>query len=391
VDDLLTGLVPLSDEQRHLRDGVRAFAVREVAPLVAEMDQEERFPRELLDRMAELDLFGGVVPTEYGGMGLDNVTHALLIEEMARVDHVAAVYMTMPSALVGAGLRRFGTGEQKRRWLEPLAQGRMFGAGGVTEPRSGSDVASMTTTYRRDGDAFVLNGAKAWISNLDHADFIVTFATRDRSLGRSGISAFIVPTDAPGLVLHPYKNKLGFRAICTGDVVLDDVQVGPDHLLGEEGEGYAVAMGNVEHGRLGVAARAVGQAHACLREALAYARTREVFGQTLNEFQLVKGKIADMAVGVTTARLLLVAAAAQLDRGERARSALSAAKMYAADVLQRSATEAVQIHGAYGTSPEYNVSRIYRDAKVFQLVEGANEIHRVLIADRLFRGVPSPP
>jgi alkylation response protein AidB-like acyl-CoA dehydrogenase len=231
----------------------------------------------------------------------------------------------------------------------------------------------MSTTYHRDGDEFVLNGAKAWISNLDHADFIPTF----------GISAFIVPTGTPGLDLRPYKDKLGFRAICTGDVFLDDVRVPADNLVGEEGQGFAVAMAAVESGRLAVASRAVGQAYAALSDSIDYARDRVVFGSPIAEFQLTKGKFADMAEGIVTARLLTHAAARRLDAGDRARAALSMAKQYASDVLQKVATEAVQIHGAYGTSSEYRVSRIYRDAKVFQLVEGANEIHRVLIADYL--------
>jgi alkylation response protein AidB-like acyl-CoA dehydrogenase len=388
VADLESGLFGLDDEQTRLRDAVRDFAQKEVAPIVEAANREEKFPRELLDRMAELNLFGGVVEEKYGGMGLDHLTYSILIEEMARVDHIAAVYMTMPSSLVGAGLRKFGTEEQKVRWLAPLAQGRIFGAGGVTEPRSGSDVAGLSTTYKRDGDGFVLNGSKAWISNLDHADFMVTFATRDRSLGRDGISAFIIPTDTPGLGLHPYKDKLGFRSICTGDVALEDVRVPAANLLGEEGGGFAVAMGNVEAGRLGVASRALGQAQACLDDSVEYTQTREIFGQTVADFQMTKAKLADLAVGVTTARLLVHAAARQIDAGSRARSALSAAKMYASDVMQRAATEAVQMHGAYGTAPEYRVSRIYRDAKVFQLVEGANEIHRVLIADAILRDNP---
>jgi alkylation response protein AidB-like acyl-CoA dehydrogenase len=380
---LLDELTPLTEEQEELRRTVRDFATKEVGPVAADAHRDEHFPRHVLDRMAQVGLFGGLVPAEYGGLGLDHVTYSVVIEEMARVDHIAAVLMSIPSSLVGGGLRRYGSHAQKQQWLTPLAEGRMFAAGGVTEPRSGSDVAGMSTTYQRDGDDFVINGAKAWISNLDHADFILTFATSDRSLGRRGISAFIVPTGTPGLELRPYKDKLGFRAICTGDVFLDDVRVPADNLVGEEGKGFAVAMAAVESGRLAVASRAVGQAYAALSDSIDYARERVVFGSPIAEFQLTKGKFADMAEGIVTARLLTHAAARRLDAGDRARAALSMAKQYASDVLQKVATEAVQIHGAYGTSSEYRVSRIYRDAKVFQLVEGANEIHRVLIADYL--------
>jgi alkylation response protein AidB-like acyl-CoA dehydrogenase len=362
---------------------VRDFAAKEVAPRVARANQDEQFPDDLLAKMAELGLFGGLVPEADGGMGLDHVTYSVVLEEMAKVDHIAAVYMSMPSSLAGAGLRQFGTPAQRQKWLLPLAQGQLFAAGAVTEPRSGSDVAGITTTYRRDGDEFVISGSKAWISNLDRADFIVTFATRDSSLGRAGISAFIIPRDSAGLELRPYADKLGFRSICTGDVFLDDVRVPIDHLIGDEGQGFSVAMCSVESGRLAVASRAVGQADAALTDTIDYARERVVFGTAIAEFQLTKAKLADMAEGIVTARMLTRAAGALLDTGNRARAALSMAKQYASDVLQRVATEAVQIHGAAGTSPEHRVARIYRDAKVFQLVEGANEIHRLMVADYL--------
>jgi alkylation response protein AidB-like acyl-CoA dehydrogenase len=380
---MLDDLVPLTPEQEALRKLVRDFAEHEVAPVARECDLAERVPRSLLERMAVLGFFGGLVPAEWGGLGLDHVTYAVLIEEMARVDHVVAVLMSMPSSLVGAGLRKYGTPEQKDRWLRPLAQGRLFGAGAVTEPGSGTDVAGLTTTYRRDADGFLINGTKAWISNLDLADFVVTFATRDRSAGRRGISAFVIPRDSPGLSFRPYQEKLGFRAIPTGEVVLEDVRVPGDCLLGDEGQGFAVAMAAVESGRLAVASRAVGVAQSCLDDSLAYARQREVFGRAIAHYQLIQAKVTDMAVGVATARLLVHAAARLMDRGDRARVELSMAKLYASDVLQRAATDAVQIHGAYGTSGEYRVSRFYRDSKVFQLVEGTNEIHRILVGEYL--------
>lgn len=380
---ILDELTPLTDVQEALRDMVRDFAAKEVAPRVARANQDEQFPGDLLAKMSELGLFGGLVPEADGGMGLDHVTYSVVLEEMAKVDHIAAVYMSMPSSLAGAGLRQFGTPDQRQKWLLPLAQGLLFAAGAVTEPRSGSDVAGITTTYRRDGDEFVISGSKAWISNLDRADFIVTFATRDASLGRAGISAFIIPRDSAGLELRPYADKLGFRSICTGDVFLDDVRVPTDHLIGDEGQGFSVAMCSVESGRLAVASRAVGQADAALTDTIDYARERVVFGTAIAEFQLTKAKLADMAEGIVTARMLTRAAGALLDTGNRARAALSMAKQYASDVLQRVATEAVQIHGAAGTSPEHRVACIYRDAKVFQLVEGANEIHRLMVADYL--------
>lgn len=357
------------------------FARREIAPRVTEYDQAEKLPDDLLAQMAALGFFGGTVPVEDGGAGLDFRTFASFIEEISRTCNMMGCLLSMPSGLVGASIADFGTEEQKERWLRPLAEGTMFGAAGVTEPGSGSDVAGMQTTYRKDGDEYVITGSKAWISNLDIASFLVTFATADRSLRHKGITAFIIPTDTPGLGLFPYKDKLGFRPICTGEVILDEVRVGADALLGEEGKGFSVAMTAVERGRLGVAARSVGVAQACLDEARKYAVDRNAFGHPISEFQIVQSKVTDMEVGVETARLLVKKAADALDRGERARKLTSMAKMYASDVAFRSAADAFQIHGAYGVSPEYPIGRYLRDAKVLQIVEGSNDLHRALIGE----------
>ena len=357
------------------------FARREIAPMVADYDAAESLPRDLLARMGELGFFGGVIPEQLGGLGLDYVTFAELVEAVSKTCQIVGTLVSMPSGLVGASLERFGSVEQRDRWLRPLAGGEIFGGTAVTEPHSGSDVAGMTTTYRRDGDDFVLNGAKAWISNLDIGEFFITFASRDRSLGRRGVTAFVIPRDTPGLGLHPYKNKLGFRPICTGELVLEDVRLGTEALLGEEGEGFRVAMTAVERGRLGVAARAVGVAQACLEDSVAYAKERIAFGHPISEFQIVQSKITDMVVGVSAARALTREAAVALQEGRRARQLTSVAKMHASDVAARSAADAVQIHGAAGVSPDYRVGRMYRDAKVLQIVEGSNDLHRALIGE----------
>jgi alkylation response protein AidB-like acyl-CoA dehydrogenase len=357
------------------------FARTEIAPRVAAYDAAEELPRDLLDGMAELGFFGGVLPEEYGGSGLDYMTFARVVEEISVTCNAMGCLISMPSGLVGGSIAEFGTEEQKQRWLVPLAQGQIFGSAGVTEPRSGSDVAGMTTTYKRDGDGFVISGAKAWITNIDIASFFLTFASVDRSLGRRGIAAFLIPRDTPGLRVSPYKNKLGFRPLCSGDLVLDDVRVGPEALVGNEGDGFRVAMNAVERGRLGVASRAVGLARACLEETKSYATVREAFGHAIGDFQIVQSKVTDMVVGLTTARLLVESAAEALQRGERARQLTSMAKMYASDVAFKSAADAVQVHGAYGVSPEYVVGRLFRDAKVLQIVEGSNDLHRALIAE----------
>jgi alkylation response protein AidB-like acyl-CoA dehydrogenase len=360
---------------------VGEFARKEIAPRVAQYDRDEELPRDLLDRMAELGFFGGVIPVEDGGLGLDFVTYAQLIEEISKVCHVMGTLVSMPSGLVGASIQRYGTDEQRARWLRPLAAGEIFGAAGVTEPGSGSDVAGMTTTYRRDGTDFIINGAKAWISGLNIASFVLTFATSDRRLRHRGVSAFLIPRDAPGLTLVPYKDKLGFRPLSTGDVVLDDVRVPADALLGEEGEGFRVAMTAVERGRLGVAARSVGVATACLRDSIVYATERRAFNKRIAEFQIVQSKITEMATGALTARLLVKHCAEAMQEGRRARELTSMAKMYASDVAMRSATDAFQIHGAAGVSPDHRIGRLFRDAKVLQIVEGSNDLHRALIGE----------
>lgn len=357
------------------------FARTEIAPRVAGYDTAERLPRDLLDEMAKLGFFGGVISPRYSGLGSDFVTFSRIVEEISTVCTAMGCLVSMPSGLVGASIDKFGTEAQKQQWLAPLAQGRSFGAAGVTEPGSGSDVAGMTTRYAKDGDKFVIDGAKAWISNLDIADFFVTFATRDRSLRHKGVTAFIVPRDTPGVSVVPYHNKLGFRPLTSGDLVLEGVRLGPENVLGEEGEGFAVAMTAVERGRLGVASRAVGLTRGCLDESTSFARNREAFGSEIANFQIVQSKITDMAVGLETSRLLVHAAAADLDRGLRARKATSMAKMYASDVAFRSASDAVQLHGASGVSSEFRIGRLFRDSKVLQIVEGSNDLHRALIAE----------
>jgi alkylation response protein AidB-like acyl-CoA dehydrogenase len=369
------------DDRRAIVQMAAEFAATEIAPLVAEYDRAEQIPRELLDKMGALGFFGGVIAEEDGGLGLDYVTFAELIEEVSKTCQILGTFVSMPSGLVGASIEAFGTAEQKERWLKPLAQGRIFGAAGVTEPGSGSDVAGMTTTYRKEGDEFVINGAKAWISNLDVAEFFVTFASRDRSERHGGVTAFIIPRDTPGLILSPYKDKLGFRPICTGDVVFDDLRLPADALLGEEGGGFKVAMTAVERGRLGVAARAVGVTQACLEDTVAYAKERAAFGRPIAEFQIVQSKVTEMAVGATTSRLLVRECAEALQEGRRARQLTSMAKMYASDVAQRSATDAFQVFGAAGVSPEHRVGRMYRDAKVLQIVEGSHDLHRARVGE----------
>ncbi len=378
----ITPTESLAAEREALIASARDFARREIAPHVAGYDREERFPAEIVRKAAELGWIGAVIPSEYGGLDLDWLSFARLIEEVSRVCHVIGLAISMPSGLVGGGILRHGTEEQKRRYITPLVNGETFAGAGVTEPGGGTDVASMATRCRRDGDDYVINGAKAWISMLDHADWFLTFATLDPSLGRRGVCAFIVDAGTPGLTVAPYKNKLGFRPMASGDLVLDDVRVPAENMVGEEGDGYKVAMSAVETGRLSVAARAVGLAQGCLDASVSYARERTVFGNEIGRFQLVQSMITDMVVGIEGSRRILYDLARSYDSGiGRPRRDASLAKMHATDVAMQAATHAVQIHGAYGVSEEYPVARYFRDAKVFQIIEGNNQLHRGLVAE----------
>ena len=371
-----------SDEQQALLDLAREWSEREIAPRVAEYDTLERFPKELVQQAGELGFAGGIVPVEYGGAGLDHVTYAALMEEISRHCHIVACALTFPSGLVGNSILRYGTEEQKQQYLKPLARGEIFAGAGVTEARSGTDVSDMDTTCTRVGSDYVLNGAKMWISFLDVASYYLTFAHLgvDEQTGRKKICAFIVDADAPGVSAHPLKNKYGFRPLATGELVLDNVRVPQDALVGEEGQGFEIAMNAVENGRLGVASRAVGLAQACVDVATAYAKERRVFKQPIGKFQMVQEMLSDMICGTEGARLLTYRLAYLKDHGLRARDAASMAKMTASDVALTAATNAFQIHGAYGVSDEYPVARYLRDAKVFQIVEGNNQLHKSLVA-----------
>lgn len=372
----------LTDEQREYQALVREFARKEVAPHVKEYDREERYPVEIIRKMAALGFIGGTIPEEYGGPGIDHLTMALGIEEMSRVCIHMGSAMGRASGLVGAGILQFGTEAQKRRYLVPVARGEVFAGTGVTEPHSGTDVAAMETTAVRKGNEYVLNGSKIWISGIGIAEWYLTFATLDRTKGPKGICAFIVERGCPGFSERPIRNKLAFRPTQVGELVFEDCRVPAENLVGREGEGLRVAMCAVENGRLSVACRAVGLAQGCLDESVTYARQRVVGGKKIGEYQLVQAKIADMVVGVESARYLTYRLAWLKTRGvKRARREASIAKLYATEVAFRAAADAVQIHGAYAASEEYAVGRFLRDAKFLQIVEGVNDIHRVLVGE----------
>jgi glutaryl-CoA dehydrogenase (non-decarboxylating) len=373
----------VTSDQQALIEAARDFARHEVAPRVDEFERNERYPRELALKMGELGLVGGVVPEEYGGLGLDYLTLSLLLEELAYFDVMTAVIAGWPSCSLGRPILLYGSEELKRKYLTPLCQGKIFGATGVTEPHSGTDIVRrMETTVRRDGDHYVLNGNKTWISNAENADFFLTYGTIDRERGMRGICAFIVDADSPGLSIVPITNKAGARSQGTAQVFFDDVRVPASHRLLEEGQGYKSLMCGTEIGRLACAARAVGQIRACRDAAVGYAKEREVFGQAIGRYQLIQAKIADIRVGLDAATLLTRRLAWLLDSGqERCQEEASIAKLFATNALMQAAEHAYQIHGAYGVAEEYHVGRIFRDAKVAQIYDGTNEIHQTIIGE----------
>lgn len=371
----------LTEEQTAILDTTRRFAQERIRPHVRRYDREERFPMEIYAELGSLGLAGGVIPEAYGGAGMDYQTYALVIMELAEVCQVMGAAASWASGVGGISVLEFGTEAQKRDFLEPLAKGGGPVAFALTETHTGSDVASMRTRAVRDGDHYVLNGTKTWISMVARARWILTFATLDPSAGRKGITAFLLDPSWAGITRIPFKDKVGFRPLESGELSLADVRVPAANRLGAEGEGFRIAMSAVESGRLSVAARCVGMMRACLALASDYAKTRETFGEPIGRRQLVQSKITDMRVSLETARLLVLQAAWKKDHGERARADTSMAKLYASDRLMRVAEDAMQIHGAYSCSDEYEIGRYWRDAKFMQTIEGSNEIHRGLIAE----------
>ncbi len=365
----------------------RNFVDQQVAPRVIAYNREGQLPADVIKMAIDLGLVGGVVPEAYGGSGMDYVTWAICVEEVARYCTSLAAVIGYPSSLAGRGLLRWGTEDQKRQFLMPLARGDCFAATAITEPDVGSDAAAMRTTAREDGDAFILSGQKTWISNANICRWMLVFATTDRSKGKLGITAFLIDRETPGVETRPIRNKLSNRISDTGEVYFHDVKVASERVLGGVGEGWAILTASVEAGRVHVAARSVGIAQGCLELSLEYARGRKAFGREIGRMQLVQRLISEMAVGTETARMLVHRAARALD-AESADSGYwaSLAKLHAARVAMSAAHDAVQIHGAYGISDEYHVERHFREAKMQEIVDGTNEIQQLIIANTLMRG-----
>jgi butyryl-CoA dehydrogenase len=375
----------LTDEQRLIQETAREFARSEVLPVAAKNDEEHRFPAELVHRLAELGFLGMAVPEEWGGAGLSTVTYVLAMEEIARACASTAVIMSVNNSLVCDPILKFGTDAQKKRWLAPLARGEILGCYALSEPDAGSDAAAQKTLAKQVGDEWVLSGTKNFITNGPNAQVVVLFAMNAPEKGHKGITAFLVPMNQKGLTCGPPDKKLGIRASQSCQIFLEDVRLPADALLGEVGGGFKVAMATLDGGRIGIAAQALGIARACLEDSVEYAGQRQTFGKPISQHQAIQWKIADMATELDAARLLTLRAAALKDAGARHSAESSMAKLYASDVANRSAREAVQVFGGYGYLSDYPVERHFRDAKITEIYEGTSEIQRLVIAANVLK------
>jgi len=371
----------LDDEQIQVRDMVREWAAREVAPHIREWDAEGKVDRAVIDKLGESGILGLPIPEAYGGLGLDYISLALACEELEYVDTSLRVIMSVHAGLNSLALLQWGTEEQKRRWLVPQAEGTKIATFGLTEAAAGTDAGAIESTATRDGDSYVLNGSKMWISLGDIADHFLVFASVDRSLKHNGLTAFVLERGMAGFTTGTIKGKLGIRAGNTGELAFDNVRVPLENRIGEEGEGFKIAMSCIDQGRLTVAAGAVGLTRAALDASVSYARQRETFGQQIGKHQLVQQMIARMVAGLETSELLVYRAAELKNKGVRNTRETSLAKWHACDVALKSADDAVQIHGSYGFSNEYPVERYLRNARGAVIYEGTRELHQIIQAE----------
>lgn len=373
----------LSEDHKMVQDMVRKLADEHIRPKAAHYDETREFPWENIKRLSELGLMGVSVPEEYGGAGMDSLAYVIVIEELSRACASTGVITAVQNSLGEYPLIKFGTEEQKRKYLPLMASGEKIAAYALTEPGSGSDAASMKTTCRLEGDHWVLNGSKNWITNSTAAELFIVYATKDPALGHKGICCFIVEKGYEGFKIGKHEETLGVRASGTCTLTFDNVRVPKENLLGEEGKGFNIAMAALDTGRVGIAAQAVGIAQAALDEALKYSKEREQFGRPIAHFQLVQEMLVNMAVKVEAARMLMYRSAKKRDSGERFTKEASMAKLYASEIAVQCALDAIQVHGGYGYSKEYPVERFLRDAKVTQIYEGTSEVQKLVIAKAL--------
>ncbi len=373
----------LAEEHLQLRDALRDFASQRLAPFAAEWDRDATFPQEALKELAALGTFGIAVPEEHGGAGMDYTALAVALEEIAAGDGATSTIISVNNCPVCSILMSWANEDQKRRYLVPLARGEMLGAFCLTEPHVGSEASGLRTSARRDGDHWVLNGVKQFITSGKTADVAIVLAVTDKAAGKRGISAFIVETKTPGYVVARVEEKLGQHASDTAQIVFEDCRVPAANLIGDEGAGYKIALSGLEGGRIGIAAQSLGMARAAYEAALKYAHERVAFGQPIFEHQAVQFRLADMATQLEAARQLIHHAAALKDAGEPCLKQAAMAKLFASEMAERVCSDAIQIHGGYGYVSDFPVERIYRDVRVCQIYEGTSDIQRILIARNL--------
>ena len=375
----------LTDTHTMIRETARKFADERIAPGTIDRDEKEEFPAAIVKELGELGFMGMMVPEEWGGSGLDTTSYVIALEEVSRVDASVGVIMSVNNSLVCYGINRDGTNEQKEKYLRSLAAGKTLGAFALSEPEAGSDASNQHTIAARDGDVYVLNGTKNWITNGSTADVVLVMASTDREKGPKGISTFIVEKGTPGFSVAKKERKLGIRSSDTVSLSFQDCRVSAANRLGPEGEGFRFAMRTLEGGRIGIAAQALGIAQACMDASVRYAKERKAFDRPIAELQAIQFKIADMATNIGAARMLTLKAAALKDRGEHFGAEAAMAKLFASKTAVESALEAIQIHGGYGYVREYLVERYLRDAKITEIYEGTSEIQRIVIARSLLK------
>ncbi|MFN8251850.1 MAG: acyl-CoA dehydrogenase [Ferruginibacter sp.] len=380
----------LSEEQLMIRQAARDFAVNECLPGVIERDEHQKFPKEQVEKLADLGFMGMMVPTEYGGSGMDTVSYVLAMEEISKADASVSVCMSVNNSLVCYGLNEYGTEAQKRKYLTPLAQGKKdgelyIGAFLLSEPEAGSDATSQSTTAEDKGDHYLINGTKNWITNGNSASVYLVIAQTDVAKKHKGINAFIVDKNTPGVTVGAKENKLGIRGSDTHSILFNDVKVPKENRIGEDGFGFTFAMKTLAGGRIGIASQALGIASGAYERALAYSKQRKAFGKEIMHHQAIQFKLADMATRIDAARLLCLKAAWEKDNKMDYTLSGSMAKVFASETAMWTATEAVQIHGGYGFVKEYHVERMMRDAKITQIYEGTSEVQRIVISRSILK------
>lgn len=372
-------------EHKLIRELARKFAVQELEPIAEEVDKTGEFPQSVRDKMAKSGFYGIKIPREYGGAGADFRSYVLVMEEISRVSGVASIYISSPNSLVGAPFIISGSDEQKEKYLRPLAKGDSFIAFALTEPGAGSDVSSLQTTAVEDGEEYILNGRKTFITGAPISDAFVVFAKTDASLGTKGISSFVVDADLPGVSLGRPEDKMGMIGCPTSDLILENVRVPKTSLLGRVNQGFTTAMKTLSVGRLGIASQAIGLAQGAMDEAVEYAKQRQQFGRPIANFQAIKFMLAEMETKLNAARLLTYNAALLMDQGQPADKEASMAKFYAAEAAEWIVSRALQIHGGYGYIKDYKIERIYRDVRVTSIYEGTSQIQQMVIANHLLK------